>query len=45
MWLNPVKVDGEVIGRKEGVSYAGSSDGLWPIFHTANDQIPSEFPT
>ena len=45
MWLNPVKVDGEVIGRKECVSYPGSSDGILPIFHTANDQIPSEFPT
>ena len=41
MWLNPVKVDGEVIGRKECVSYPGSSDGTWSIFHTANDQIPT----
>lgn len=45
MWLNMIKVDGEVTGRKECVSYTGSSDGIWPIFHIANDQIPSEFPT
>ena len=44
VWLNPVQVDGEVIRRKESVSYTGSSDGIRPIFHNANDQIQTYFP-